>query len=47
MAHLLAAVALIMLLKVKIMLDGEGQFLIERLKAQTTRTKTPLLDIFF
>jgi hypothetical protein len=31
--------------KVKIMLGEQGKFLIEFLREQTTRTKTPVLDI--
>jgi hypothetical protein len=41
----LAAVASFRLFKVKIMLDGEGNFLIERLRAKTTCIKTPVLTI--
>jgi hypothetical protein len=46
-AYLLAAVALFMLNLGQKILDGEGKFLIECLRAQTSSTKTSVLAIFF
>jgi hypothetical protein len=46
-APFLAAVALLMLYLGQIVLGGEGKFLIERFRTQSTRTKTPVLAIIF